>query len=351
MRQLLFALFTCLSITAFSQITLTPNSGCAGTTFNITITGSTSSTVGTPCSAVTGVYQNNNRVIAIDNPAATQASPPVTVTVTIPQNFTAGTYDFTVKYQYSNSCYTGSCTNCFTVIPKPTSVSVQPTGSLSKCEGETVNLTCTATGATSYQWQRNSNDIQNATNTGFSATTTGAYACIATNQCGNTSSDVTNITFNALPTEPVITANGAVLSSNASGSLTYIWYKDGNVINGASASTYIATGNGTYAVEVTDGNGCSAKSADFNYTQTGINDLIESTIKLTPNPATSNLTITTGFREGFTAFITSYDGRIVSKLTSVNETLVTDVSTLSKGIYLVKIKSGNTEVQKRLTIQ
>ena len=57
------------------------------------------------------------------------------------------------------------------------------------------------------------------------------------------------------------------------------------------------------------------------------------------------------FNKGFTAHILGYDGRIVSTLESATATLNADVSKLSKGVYLVKIKSGNSELQKRLTIQ
>lgn len=350
MRILLPFLLAFTVLGANAQISLSPNNGCAGTTFDITITGSTSGSAGTPCSAVTGVYQGANRVIAVNNPSATQASPPVTVSVTIPSNFTAGTYDFTVRYQFGNSCYTGTCVNCFTVNTKPTSVSIQPSGNLAACEGEPVAIACNATNATSYAWFKN-NNTTGGTNQAFAATTTGTYVCVATNACGDTPSDTLNLTFNALPALPTITANGALLTANSAVAVGYQWYKDGSLIAGEVSSTYTATANGSYAVEITDANGCKSTSEALNYTQTAIEEVGSSLFNLSPNPATNSIIITTAFNKGFTAYILGYDGRIVSTLESATATLNTDVSKLSKGIYLVKIKSGNSELQKRLTIQ
>lgn len=348
MKRLLPLLFVLAVFVAKAQITLTPNNGCAGTTFDITITGSTSGSVGTPCSAVTGVYQGVNRVIAVNNPTATQASPPVTVSVTIPSNFTPGSYDFTVRYQFNNSCYTGTCVNCFTVNTKPTSVSLQPSGNVSSCEGEPIAIACNATNATSYAWYRNDN-ATGTSNQAYAATSSGTYVCVATNTCGNTPSDTLTATFNALPAVPTVTANGSQLTANSAIAVSYQWYKDGGLIAGEISSTLTATANGSYTVEITDANGCKSTSAAFVYTS--VEEVSNSSFSISPNPAINSININTAFSKGFTAWIVGYDGRVVSELVSTTANLNADVSKLSKGIYLVKIKSGNSELQKRLTIQ
>jgi hypothetical protein len=47
-------------------------------------------------------------------------------------------------------------------------------------------------------------------------------------------------------------------SSAASGNQ---WFKDGNIINGATFQTYTATTSGSYTIQLTSGGGCTVTSA------------------------------------------------------------------------------------------
>ncbi|HLP50852.1 MAG TPA: T9SS type A sorting domain-containing protein [Chitinophagales bacterium] len=351
MRKISTLLFLFVTVASFGQITLTPNNGCVGSTFDITITGSIPSTGATPCSAVSGVFTGATQQIAVTNPVASQASPPVTVSLTIPSNFAAGTYDFRVSYQYNGFCYSGSCVSCFTVNPKPSNVSVSPSGAISRCEGQSVNLLCSASGATSYQWTLDGGNIDAAINAGTFASTNGTYRCVATNSCGNTISDSAILTFNPLPTPATINAVGSMLHANSAVAVEFKWYLDGTVLNGQTDSMLTATQNGAYTVEITDANGCKSTSAVYNYPQTGIDNLEGSLFALTPNPASGFVTINTDLTNGFTAYIISTEGRVVNLTESQNSTALIDISKLAKGIYMVKLKTSYGEVQKRLTIQ
>ena len=53
---------------------------------------------------------------------------------------------------------------------------------------------------------------------------------------------------------------GSVTISTSGTYSTYQWYNNGNIITGATSSTYVATQSGNYTLEVTDANGCMITS-------------------------------------------------------------------------------------------
>lgn len=85
-------------------------------------------------------------------------------------------------------------------------------------------------------------------------------------------------------TVPVITQNGSVLSTTATGS--YQWYRNNVPVAGGLTSSITVTESGTYKVEVTDGNGCKLTSNEINVTVTAVPNVDPSEINLvvSPNP-------------------------------------------------------------------
>jgi hypothetical protein len=64
------------------------------------------------------------------------------------------------------------------------------------------------------------------------------------------------------PQSQNISSGGSTtLSVTVSGSATYQWYLNGNLISGATGSSYVATAAGTYTVVVTNGSGSTTSSA------------------------------------------------------------------------------------------
>ncbi|MFY8004594.1 MAG: T9SS type A sorting domain-containing protein, partial [Chitinophagaceae bacterium] len=63
---------------------------------------------------------------------------------------------------------------------------------------------------------------------------------------------------------PTITRNGANLISSSN--IGNQWYNGSTLLVGATNATYTPTSSGTYAVVVTDSDGCSKRSADFSFT-------------------------------------------------------------------------------------
>ena len=66
------------------------------------------------------------------------------------------------------------------------------------------------------------------------------------------------------PAVPIVLQNGTQLYTNAV-SPTYQWYKNGNIIPGATSSTYNPVQYDYYSVRVSNANGCYSYSANFPY--------------------------------------------------------------------------------------
>ncbi len=122
-----------------------------------------------------------------------------------------------------------------------------------------------------YQWAKDSADISGATLQSFTATQSGSYAVRVTDAmgCMATSPGVA-VTVNANPAPTVTGASagcqapGVTLSTGSFAA--YQWIKDTVDIPSATLQSYTATASGSYAVRVTDGNGCSGTSAGFPVT-------------------------------------------------------------------------------------
>jgi len=118
--------------------------------------------------------------------------------------------------------------------------------------GDTLTLSIEATGATSYQWQKDYVDIYGATSATYTIpnvdlSDSGNYLCIAINSSGITISDWANVRI--LPPAPVIithpisvdliVGDTLTLSIEATGTTSYQWQKDYVNIFDATSATYI----------------------------------------------------------------------------------------------------------------
>jgi hypothetical protein len=72
-----------------------------------------------------------------------------------------------------------------------------------------------------------------------------------------------------------------------------------------------------------------------------------------PNPATDNVTISLSSHEGGIIDIYSITGNLLreSMIEKGSHTAIINVSGLSSGIYLVRIQSGNTMINRKLVIK
>jgi hypothetical protein len=170
----------------------------------------------------------------------------------------------------------------------------------------------TSTSTTGNQWYRDGNQIAGATNASYAANSTGNYTVRKIeNNCSSPASNAIAVTSNPTPPQPTITQNGNTLESSApSGNQ---WYKNGLLLQGATANTYTPNSAGAYTVKVTQ-NGCSsAMSTVHAYVVTGINSPeLDNAIRTGPNPVRSSLNIVyNGSPARFTVRLVSSTGAIL----------------------------------------
>ncbi|WP_284462569.1 GEVED domain-containing protein [Chryseobacterium sp.] len=203
---------------------------------------------------------------------------------------TSGTY--TVIVTTSGCSSPASAGTTVTVNPKPSTPSISAGGATTFCTGGSVTLTSSS--ATGNQWYKDGSIIPGATAQSYIFNTSGTYTVIVTtNGCSSAASAGTTVTVNPTPPTPTISAGGAttfctggsvtLTSSSATGNQ---WYKDGSIIPGATAQSYIFNTSGTYTVIVTTSGCSSATSAGTT---------------VTVNPTPPQLNVTAG---GSTTFCT-----------------------------------------------
>ena len=143
----------------------------------------------------------------------------------------------------------------------------------------------------------------------------------------------------------VTSLNALISISNdtltASGNGTMQWYdcNTNQQISGATNNTYIATGVGSYAAIITNGN-CSDTTVCVTYI--GVNDLpiADSELLIYPNPANETVTITANNIKEIV--VTNLLGEIVQSLkyNVQSNTATIDISKLPQGIYLLRVQTN-----------
>lgn len=161
-------------------------------------------------------------------------------------------------------------------------INTQPSNT-SACIGGQASFTVAATGSgtLSYQWRRNSNNINGATNATLTINPVTApdgatYDCIVTDSCGSTPSNTAALSIGGVPPQitlhPVSQSSCAgqpvtfTVAANGNGVLSYVWRKGATPIPGATNNSYtipsVAAGDvGSYDCVVTDNCGSSTSDA------------------------------------------------------------------------------------------
>ncbi len=138
--------------------------------------------------------------------------------------------------------------------------------SLTFCEGGFVSLTSSLTG--NLQWFKNGIAIAGATNSVYTASTSGFYTVsfVNSNSCGV--SPPAEVTVHSYPPKPKIQTTGGVLNFCAGGKVSLFtndlgelqWYLNGNAIVGATTANYLADTIGNYSLKVKNFAGCQSAS-------------------------------------------------------------------------------------------
>ena len=177
------------------------------------------------------------------------------------------TYYWRVQGFNDVSAYVGnwSATGQVNVQPR-----VQVAGELELCANANSTLSLQTAESSTIQWYANGAAIAGATGNSYSATAAGVYYAILTTEAGGACNNyqTESITITAAEVSiPAIMAStttlcegeSTTLSTSASGN-SYQWFRNGTAIAGATAQSYRTSEAGTYSVQVSANQTCSATS-------------------------------------------------------------------------------------------
>ncbi|MFI5220738.1 MAG: PKD domain-containing protein [Bacteroidia bacterium] len=204
-----------------------------------------------------------------------------------------------------------------------------------RCGNDSIQLySANITPADKYKWYLNNNLIPDDSLSFTWTKAAGKYNLQITSDmgCDSISSPVT-VSFKNSPAKPLITRLKQTLhSSSPYGNQ---WFLLNIAIPGANQQNFTPVADGNYSVMFTDSSGCSNLSSTYFYSAVNSVGAVIDELHIYPNPASSVLNISAS--EPVSFMITDVAGKILIQSVTPDLDHHVDVSTLSKGIYLVKL--------------
>jgi len=223
------------------------------------------------------------------------------------------------------------------------------------CDGKTVEIGLAVTGGT-FTWSTGD------TTSTIVVSTSGTYTVTMTSACGAALGDtveVVDVTPTSVFTNNPSFLTGQFINSSVNGD-TYMW-----VVHVLPPDTfysmdltYVFPDNGPYDVDLYVRNDCDTVMSTTEWTgYVGIEDnSLENLVTLMPNPATDILNIQfTGFDGDVTIEMTNIQGQLIytERYMNVSGNAIKsiDVSSLRKGMYIVKFLTNDEVTTKQIIVQ
>jgi hypothetical protein len=159
----------------------------------------------------------------------------------------------------------------------------------------------------------------------------------------------TNVPFYQGSLTPIVTTNGAVLTSTSA--TTYQWNYNGQPIVTGTNQSYAATQNGTYTVTIVDSIGCPATSAPVIVTGVGIQEISNSNNLIVKNLANSIEIVAMNSTKIESAQIFNSNGSLVAEEQNQESSVSFNKSEFAKGIYIINLTTDKGLYQSRVAIQ
>ncbi|WP_083702206.1 LamG-like jellyroll fold domain-containing protein [Mangrovimonas sp. DI 80] len=147
-----------------------------------------------------------------------------------------------------------------------------------------------------------------------------------------------------------VTLDGSTLMATGTDA-TYQWFNctDGNTaVDGATGQSFTPEASGTYAVEITDSEGCTVTSTCMavEVEALGVEDtLFANSLKLYPNPTSGNVNVTlNGVYQTVDAQLVSITGKVVAtyQFSNTNEFAI-DLNNFNSGLYFLNLKADHLD--------
>ena len=201
---------------------------------------------------------------------------------------------------------------------------------------DVIGGTPSATGYT-YLWSNNetSEDITNLVAGLYTLTVTDASMCTASRSFNVDQPDELQVSI--VESSPFVLE----LSSVTGGvpPYTYRWYESNNIVG--SGTTYVVSSNGTYYLEVTDGNNCVTTSNNETYNVASVGEGDKFDLRVYPNPFRDEATIEFGYvvDEAVISIVDIY-GKLIEQHEITNQnTFVITKEDKANGVYFLKVET------------
>ncbi len=229
-------------------------------------------------------------------------------------------------------------------IPKKPEIS--PNGDIQICEGESQDLIA-PNGYTEYEW--NNRDSTKS----ITISKAGEYSVRVKNNYGYFSSwsDKRKVIVKRKPNKPIISVDGEKLTSTPADA--YQWYLNDVIIKNATQQTYLAQESGSFNVEVTNSNNCTAESdkVDVKISNAGMNTLKRNMLSIYPNPNEGIFTINSMLNQEITINLYNSLGKLVRSFPHiVNGKNQIELNNINQGIYFIKFELDGGIENKKLII-
>lgn len=218
---------------------------------------------------------------------------------------------------------------------------VTPSPVAAICAGGNITLNATSNPGYTYQWYLGSNPIGGATSSSYNATAPGNYSVRAVSGSCNGTQNVQVVQV-APPTATITPAGSTtfcsgsslILDATAGSGYTYQWYKDNDLISGATGATYTAITSGSYTVRVAAGATCQSTSAPVNIT---VNPSPSATLT-----TTGSLSFCSGGNVKFDASTgTGYSYQWYQDGDPIQNAIQSSFSAATSGTYNVQVSLGS----------
>ena len=226
------------------------------------------------------------------------------------------------------------------------------------CEGDSIQLPLIIKGGTppyKYKWTPSSGGlsslIEQVPIARPNATTLFKIEIKDALQC--TIYDSITVKVNKRPYQPIIDKINDSTLTCITDAITYQWYKDSVLIQGATSRTLTYTqrnGTGNYVVEIGDINSCKNQSFGFRVATSLQDWTTKKSFIIYPNPASDIITLSLQHYtsvQGILSITSVLGQNMISIPFATNDNGIykhqLNLSSLPTGIYYVRLKSGNLE--------
>ena len=184
---------------------------------------------------------------------------------------------------------------------------------------------------------------------GQTYTATGIYTQVLTNAAGCDSLITLDLVILGGDFATATYTGDSSLVAGPGTAYQWINCETGSVIVGETSDTLSITSNGSYAVIITNANGCSDTSACVVIEDLGVKQLSTLELEVYPNPTRDFVHLEMSVSS---AEVVIYDaaGKIINKM-NVNTGEVIDFRNVEPGVYFLHINAENSETIKRIVKQ